>query len=127
MQKEFKEKERVFHIQYGTGTVFDTTDGHQYPIWVKFDSGRNISFTKDGRETDEDAAPLLSHEVYALTPIQKPSPNRSELIQLAGQLLCSLIESDKSFLVNGEYSKKALEASAVKMAKNLLNEIDKQS
>lgn len=79
MSKEvFKIGDKVFHLQYGWGEVeadaFDYGVNQQtYKVHVRF-LNKNISFTFDGKEFEEDEHSMLSFTEYTLQGFSQERP-----------------------------------------------------
>lgn len=73
----FKLGDRVFDIRYGWGTVINGIDiddiDNLYPIRVDFNK-YIITYTYDGKITDEDKHPILSFTEYTLKGFSQKRP-----------------------------------------------------
>lgn len=72
----FREKDRVFHLQYGWGTVESAVKENAADIYcvdVKFEDSHS-SFTEDGKEFDEDLVATLSFTEYTLDGFSQKRP-----------------------------------------------------
>lgn len=61
-QRKFEVGDPVYHMGFGIGEIsqFDDSDV-EYPITVKFQEGDLISFTEDGKYSNEENNPTLLH------------------------------------------------------------------
>lgn len=75
----FKLEDKVFDIRYGWGTVINGIDiddiDNLYPIRVDFNK-YIITYTYDGKITDEDKHPILSFTEYTLQGFSQERPYR---------------------------------------------------
>jgi len=73
MKSVFKVGDKVFHIEYGWGTV-RFQESINFPLLVEFNEDEVMSFNLDGRETTESKQPLLSFTEYTLQGFTQERP-----------------------------------------------------
>lgn len=73
----FKEKDRVFHIEYGWGEVKNINKTGAYPVVVCFDGGAEATFTTNGVEVPDVLQSLLSFTEYTLQGFSQDRPREN--------------------------------------------------
>lgn len=72
----FRENDKVYHMQYGWGTVTSVTKESKIDVYcvdVEFENN-SASFTEDGKEFDEDWVATLSFTEYTLDGFSQKRP-----------------------------------------------------